>query len=262
MTLGTSWSSIEYGGKLKIAHYYMKHVFSNLLASPYLDYDNKTFNVLIVLSEFSHTYEGEIIITIHPYDSFEENLREFFNFTIERHSSQLVYTVPISELEERSKCKFNSTYSCVIKVYYNPLNDPDNDNGDYQENFFLMNNQLANVENLKTPTIEFKVNKLISKDNIFLIELNSTNVALFVYLDFETTEFMGKFSDNGFIMTEPIRIVTFTPKDNQLIDIEFFKKQLRVHSLMNIYKSAGSAIHSTKYTFIVCFFIFYMIELS
>jgi beta-mannosidase len=150
---GVSWSSIEYGGKLKMSHYYMKDIFSNLLASPYIDHSNESFNVLLVFSEYPQKYDGEFTITVHSYDSFDLKYRETVKFSIEPHRSVLAYSEPISSFEKKSNCKFNDPKSCIIKIYYKPLDQVKSD--EINENFFLMNHYIKDVVNLKIPTIKY-----------------------------------------------------------------------------------------------------------
>ena len=62
-------------------------------------------------------------------------------------------------------------------------------------------------------------------------------MALFVWLDIETTEFVGRFSDNAFHMTEAEKVLSLKTKTD--VNVEEVKKYLTVKSLMNIYEKAA-----------------------
>lgn len=65
-------------------------------------------------------------------------------------------------------------------------------------------------------------------DNTLKITLGTSHFALFVWLDALT--FTGRFSENGFIMTDTTREVTYTSR-KPVDDVSSFYKNLKVYCL-------------------------------
>ena len=65
----------------------------------------------------------------------------------------------------------------------------------------------------------------------FNITLQTSAIAPFVWLD--AYHVMGRFSDNGFLMVHPQKVVTFYAWEG--VNTDSLKNALSVKSLMNIY---------------------------
>jgi beta-mannosidase len=65
----------------------------------------------------------------------------------------------------------------------------------------------------------------------FNVTLTTSAIAPFVWLDAD--QVMGRFSDNGFLMVHPQKVVTFYSWDG--VTVDNLKAALSVKTLMNIY---------------------------
>lgn len=72
----------------------------------------------------------------------------------------------------------------------------------------------------------------LNQDGTFTVQLSSTSIALFVWLDTGLIE--GRFSDNGFLMTEPSRDLVFYPWQN--VSVVDLKTNLTAMSLADVYQ--------------------------
>ena len=87
--------------------------------------------------------------------------------------------------------------------------------------------KLYGIFNLLQVTNIRKINKMT-----FTFDLQTDNIAPFVWM--EVLNLQGHFSDNGFILVEPIKTVYFHAWDNWC-SVDYLQKNLKVQSLMDIY---------------------------
>lgn len=207
----------------------MKKIFAHLLVSPYLNHDAKTFNIRLI-SDYAEKVDGKLRLKVHSYDSFESKYTKDIDFSVDADKSAEPYSISFNDLERETGCKFNATQSCLITIENVPGRT------DIPDNFFFMNLRLADVTNLKAPKLN--IESVVAKEkDLFEIKISSDAVALFVWLDIETTEFVGRFSDNAFHMTEAEKVISL--KTKTAVNLEEVKKYLTVKSLMNIYEKAA-----------------------
>jgi hypothetical protein len=207
----------------------MKNIFAHLLVSPYLNHADKTFNIRLI-SDYAERVDGKLHLKVHSYDSLESKYTQEIPFSVDADKSAEPFSILLSDLERDSGCKFNATKSCLITIENVPGRT------DIPANFFFMNLRLADVENLKTPAL--KIESVVAKEkDLFEIKISTDAVALFVWLDIETTDFVGRFSDNAFHMTEAEKVVLYKTKTSN-VNVEEVKKYLTVKSLKNIYEKA------------------------
>jgi beta-mannosidase len=224
-----SWSTIEYGGKHKISHYYVKNAFSQVLISPFVNDETKTFDILVI-SEHPEPLSSVVNLKVQSYDSFEIKFNQTLEYSLFTQGYELILSKELREFERLTDCQFNATKSCLVTIEY--LNEAMSDGN--SPNFFFMNKKLAEVTNLKTPTLKIESIKSLN-DSHFEIILSSDAIALFVWLDLNINNFFGKFSDNGFHMTSPNKKIIFmTPSK---VTADYLRENLKVISLMNIYDS-------------------------
>lgn len=70
-----------------------------------------------------------------------------------------------------------------------------------------------------------------------MVGLETDVVALFVYLDMNTNDFYGVFSDNGFHMTEAEQTVTYKTESSWKVCADDIVRNLIVKSLADVYIS-------------------------
>jgi beta-mannosidase len=229
-----TWATIEYvsspsnnfyGGKWKMAHYYIKRAYAQLLLSASI---NQPYISIYAISDLQTNYSSNFNIRLFSYDSLIPLYDENFKFSIESLSSKPVLAISFEELKSLSNCTIDSNTSCIILL---ESNDPQ-----IQSNFLFLNNRLADLTNLNTPLLSItNIILLNSTTRLFQIQIKTDTPALFVWLDLETSKFTGTFSDNGFHMFQNTKTITYQT-DNMLVNLDDIKKYLSVKSLMNIYE--------------------------
>ena len=64
---GASWSSLEFGGKWKLSHYFAKDMFSPVLVSPVKTVSKSTYTVDVFIINDSHTTFRNVKIVTSVY---------------------------------------------------------------------------------------------------------------------------------------------------------------------------------------------------
>ncbi|XP_071101412.1 beta-mannosidase-like [Haliotis cracherodii] len=252
-----TWAGIDYTGKWKMLHYYARKFFAPVLISPFTD-DN-SLNIYMVVDEIPLTEvkdtktgmnvftpatsfisllqsnfpreeavhlmtktaeatTGVLYIQMYQWDSFTP-LRTW-NVTYKlKKSSQSVFKQDIDTLVSATGCPGRS--SCFLFMY---LNDPASG-----INAYLPLTYYNSVTGLAKAQVMVTDVTMMSNTE-FEVTVGSNRIAPFVWLD--AIGIPGRFSDNGFLMMAPSRIVIFTSWDP--VDLETVKRSLKTKSLMDI----------------------------
>ena len=245
-----TWSSIEYvssikynlyGYKWKMSHYFIKNAYSKILISPVINSQTNTLDIYAISDHADKMVDSSFNMKIFSYDSFTPKLNEKINFKIDPLKSKIVQSISLNEIEQKTKCKINtSDSSCMILL---DSDDASIQNGN--KNFLFMNNRLTDVKTIKTPKLSIIDVKKLDK-GLFEIEIKSDVIALFVWLDISENKFFGVFSDNGFHMTSDNQKVTYQT-DNLSIEVDDIKKYISITSLANAFQDTPKPfINSTS----------------
>ncbi|XP_046568092.1 beta-mannosidase-like [Haliotis rubra] len=242
-----SWASIDYKGKWKMLHYFVRKFFGPVLISPYMD--GNLLNIYMVVddvfltantgmnvfspatnrplsSNFSNhgkttavATSGTLFIQMYRWDSFTP--LKTWNVTYKAtQSSQSVFKQDIYPLITASGCP-DRPY-CFVYMYLNDLTSG--------INAYLPLTYYNNVIGLtKAKVVVTGVTKMSNTE--FEVTVGSNGIAPFVWLD--AVGISGRFSDNGFLMMTPSRTVTFTSWEP--VDQDTFKRSLKSKSLMDVY---------------------------
>jgi len=230
-TFGDNWqapskSSIEYGLKWKMSHYYAQHMYEPIypiaVLNPYLANvtDGNATISLYVINEYFNGTQGQLYCSIRTLDSFNPRFSFSYNVSLNSPGTQHLATLPYATLMRDSECTTNNR--CIIHCSYS---------GSQQEvgqTLFLT--RPRNYQ-LYQPNLRIQNIQQVSATD-FDITLNATQPALFVWLDVPAN-ISGYFSRNGFHMFEPTRTVTFhswTPITN-FNDVNF---DVRLTSLFDV----------------------------
>ncbi|XP_071100815.1 beta-mannosidase-like [Haliotis cracherodii] len=250
-----TWASIDYTGKWKMLHYYARKFFAPVLISPFID--GNFLNIYMVVDEIplsevkdtktgmnvftpatsllqssfpnheavhlmkktTEATVGTLFIEIYRWDNFTPLMTYTYAYNVTR-SSQSVWRYDIDDLLMTCACPGRS--SCFFYVY---LNDPSGG-----INTYLPLTHYNNVTGLAKAQIMITGVTMMS-DTEFKVAIESDHIAPFVWLD--AVGISGRFSDNGFLMIEPFRTVTFTSWDP--VDLETLSRSLISKSLMDLY---------------------------
>ena len=195
----TSWSGIDYYGRWKALHYYVKRFYQNILISPVINNDRLEVHVVS-----DSTSDISVKMELSLFD-FEGNELNSINkkATISALESKMHYSCKIDEILRGNDPRQVFLY-CELKMdekvlSTNPL-------------FFDLP---KNIE-FPAPKIERKIQKI---ENGFEIKLLSDKLARNVGLIYEKED--GFFSDNYFDLL-PGRVKTITWESDKMVDKEEF----------------------------------------
>ena len=221
-----TWSSIEFGGKWKMLHYYAKKMFQNLLVSPY-ENDGQLM-VSIVRDDLSGTLEFDLFVKLFKWSSFDPVKTVSIKVSTNQSTSNLVYQQKISDLLNMTKCK--SRNECMIQVEISNLKL-----NLYADNFLFLE-PLKNAVGLTKPNLKIlEITKVAKPHNSFLkIKLQADHIAPFVWFDLKfNSKITGTFSENGFLMLNNTKLIQFTPDHNNLT-VKDLIADLTVKSLTDV----------------------------
>lgn len=207
-----SWSSIDYFGRWKALHYYAKKFYAPILLSAIDEKDQVTFNVSNeTLEEQKVTVEwtlrrntGEII---------EEDCYEA---VVPKLTALHTKTVSFTQYLQEPKASFDLFLEYRLIV----------DGEERTCNTLLFTK--AKYFNFLDPYIDYTVEE---KEESFILRLTAENFAKYVELDSDAFDFVA--SDNYFDLVKgQERIIEVMKKDiSKVIDLETFKKRIKVKSL-------------------------------
>ncbi len=228
-----TWSSIEFisnefirAGKWKMSHYYIKKAYTDFLLSPFI---NDTKIDIFAANDYDSKIETTAFIKIFSYDSMVPKYEKKIELEAAPAMSMPVISIDLQEIEKLSDCAISSNESCMLIVEWT---DPVKKLQD--SNFLFFQNRLADVTNLRKSNLKI-VNFTQESKDLFTIELETDQVALFVWLDIESSRFYGTFSDNGFHMTDSSRVQINYKLESKNVSLEEIKQNLSVKTLANIY---------------------------
>lgn len=205
---GSSWSSIEYGGKWKMSHYALKRFYSPVSIAAVPNPDNREMLDIWAINDtpFQANYIIEIA-TIGFDGSVNECKTE--NVSLQSGTSIRVNSIPVSSFN-RSK-----------EFLRLRMKDDSGKIAAYNEWFFdeLKNCPLENPE----------VKAIASQDNgIWSVTLHCNKPAFYVWVN--ARGIPGEFSDNAFTLYPgESHIITFTPKSGS--NFSDFVKSLSVKDI-------------------------------
>lgn len=190
-----SWSSIEFGGKWKMLHYFAQSFFAPLF--PIGFEDNNTMFVYAV-SDLSHDLELKAVVTVFSWADLDPvcSLKSELQL-VPGGSSVPVFKQPI--LDVLTGCGRCTRLTCLLTFH---LEDKDGNQRGATNHHYLSSPKDA--QGLQKPNISVKVQE---GQGDFIFTLHSNAVAPFVWLD--VGDLPGRFSNNGFLMVSRNKTVSF-----------------------------------------------------
>ncbi|CAH0400553.1 unnamed protein product [Chilo suppressalis] len=198
-----SWSSIEYGGKWKMLHYFARSFFAPVLVSPRL-LESGDVDVYLINDRFVPIINATIIVDV-------------FNFTSLTPASTQTYKAYVPALSSRKqdfsiKLWNQQTDEIFLKF---TLQAPGVKTSPHN---YVFPKPLKTVKGLSQPDIQITVSKqtqtVTNNKHKYTVRIHVNRVVLFLWLEAE--DIRGKFQDNGFIVTTPSLRVTFISSDDLL----------------------------------------------
>ncbi|KAM6361433.1 beta-mannosidase isoform 4-T14 [Alca torda] len=212
-----SWASLEYGGKWKLLHYFAQNFFAPLLP---VAYEDKGVLYIYGVSDLHVDHKLTLRVVVHAWSSLEPVCTLAKDgVTVKAQSAVPIYKESINDLLER--CRNCTRKSCVITfclVGEGGLQSPTN-------HHFL--SSLKDAVGLQKSHLSASVSQ---QDDVYIFALQTTAIAPFVSLDVGSIK--GRFSDNGFLMTEKKKVVVFYPWEPT--SVEELEKSLTLTSLVDV----------------------------
>ncbi|XP_019594485.2 beta-mannosidase isoform X2 [Rhinolophus sinicus] len=213
-----SWASLEYGGKWKMLHYFARHFFAPLLP---VGFENQSVFFIYGVSDLRSDCNVTLTVRVHTWHSLEPLCsRATKHFVMKAGEAVLLYQEPVPELLRR--CGNCTRQSCVVSFYLST------------DSKLLSSANYHFLSSLKEAVGLQKahITAIISQqEDTFVFDLETSAIAPFVWLDVGNVP--GRFSDNGFLMTEKTRTIFFYPwKPTSKSELE---QSFRVTSLTDIY---------------------------
>ena len=232
-----TWSSLERvtkcGGKWKMAHYHMKHAYASVILSfstETLENDNQ-FEIYAVSDLHDRGLNDTFALKVFAYESLTPLYAETLAYSVGPFVSKPIARFDIAALTD-GVCSFGANYSCLVVV------EPTADSLFDYANFLFLNDKFDTVSNMRVPQVRIisvaAASSASSDSGQFSIVIGADAVALFVWLDVETSTICGTFSDNGFHMTSSTRTLTYQT-DTTNVTVDDISRYLSVKSLLNIY---------------------------
>ncbi|KAJ7414411.1 beta-mannosidase-like [Pitangus sulphuratus] len=207
----------EYGGKWKLLHYFAQNFFAPLLP---VAYEDQGVLYIYGVSDLHVDQKLTLRVVVHTWSSLEP-VCTFAKegVIVKAQSAVTIYKESISDVLER--CRNCTRKSCVITfclVGEDGLQSPTN-------HFFL--SSLKDAVGLEKTQLSASVSK---QDDTYIFILQTTAIAPFVSLDVGSIK--GRFSDNGFLMTEKKKVVVFYPWEPT--SVEELENSLTLTSLSDV----------------------------
>lgn len=199
-------------------HYFARHFFSPLWP---VGFEDKGVFFVYGVSDLHSNRIVTLTVRVHRWSSLEPVCSHRTpDLVMRAGKSVLLYQEPVSEMLQR--CGHCTRQSCVVSFYLSTNSKPLS-----STNYHFLSSP-KEAEGLQKADITATISQ--HKDT-FVFDLATSAVAPFVWLDVGSVP--GRFSDNGFLMTEKTHTVFFYPwRPTSKSELE---QSLHVTSLADIY---------------------------
>ncbi|VTJ70567.1 Hypothetical predicted protein [Marmota monax] len=213
-----SWSSLEYGGKWKMLHYFARNFFAPLLP---IGFEDQGIFYVYGVSDLHSDSKVQLTVRIHAWNSLTPLYFTVTKpFVLKAGKAVSIYEQPVNTLLKT--CGNCTRQNCVVSFYLST------DRKRVSPTNYHFLSSLKNAQGLLKPQITASISQ---QGDTFVFALETSAIAPFVWLDVGSIP--GRFSDNGFFMTKKTRTVLFYPwKPTTKYKLE---QSFHVTSLADIY---------------------------
>ncbi|XP_035024584.2 beta-mannosidase [Hippoglossus stenolepis] len=213
-----SWSSIEFGGKWKMLHYFAQSFFAPVLPVGFEDADTL---FIYAVSDLSHDLKLRAVVTVFSWARPDPVCTlKSDPLLVPGGSAVAVFKQPVAAL--LAGCGRCTRTTCLLTFH---LEDGSGRQGPSNHHFLC---SPKDAEGLQRPNITAKVQEA---ESALVITLHSSSVAPFVWLD--VGNIPGRFSSNGFLMASGNMSVTFDAW--RPTSVAELSRSLTVTSLTDVY---------------------------
>uniref|UniRef100_H2ZTG9 Uncharacterized protein n=2 Tax=Latimeria chalumnae TaxID=7897 RepID=H2ZTG9_LATCH len=207
-----------YGGKWKMLHYFAQKFFAPLLP---VGFEHQETFYIYGVSDLHMDFQLVLMVKVYQWSTMEPVcIQVTEDLTIKSGSAAPIYKETIGDLLKR--CRNCTRQSCLISFYFEAQGQQ------YGPANYHFLSSLKDAVGLKKPWLTAAVNQ---QGKVYTIILQTTAIAPYIWLD--VGDISGRFDDNGFLMVEETKVVTFYPW--KPTSVSALKKSLHVHSLLDIY---------------------------
>ncbi|XP_029315758.1 beta-mannosidase [Cottoperca gobio] len=189
-----SWSSIEFGGKWKMLHYFAQNFFAAVLPVGFED-DGTLF--IYAVSDLSHDLKLRAVVSVFSWSDLDPVCTlKSDPLLIPGGSAAAIFKQPVATL--LAGCGRCTRLTCLLAFH---LEDGSGQQGPSNHHFLC---SPKDAQGLQRPNITASVQEDASG---FTVSLHSAAVSAFVWLD--VGNIPGRFSANAFLMLSTNRTVRF-----------------------------------------------------
>ncbi|KAG5848420.1 hypothetical protein ANANG_G00098270 [Anguilla anguilla] len=216
---GPSWSSIEFGGKWKMLHYFARDFFAPVLPVGFLD---QGLLLIYAVSDLTSDLTLRVVVTVYQWSSLKPVCTLASEAALVSGGSALpLFKQSVAAL--LAGCGNCTALTCVLTFH---LEDSEGQRGP-TNHLFLSSPREA--QGLQMPNITTSIRQ---DGGTYEVTLRTSAVAPFLWLD--VGDIPGRFDTNGFLMATESRTVRFYPwgptSASQL------SRALQVTSLRGVYR--------------------------
>nr|XP_061798611.1 beta-mannosidase-like [Nerophis lumbriciformis] len=216
---GPSWSSIEFGGKWKMLHYFAVDFFADVLPVAFED-DGEL--LIYAISDLSQDLKLNVVVSVYKWSDLDPIcMLRSKSAAVPGGSAVPVFKRSIAVL--LVGCGNCSRLSCLLAFH---LEDENGARHGPVNHHFLCSPKDA--VGLRPPNITAKVRE---NETELLVDVESQAIAPFVWLDVGDVE--GRFGSNGFLMLSRKKTVAFHARRNT--SVTQLSRALTVISLSDLY---------------------------
>ncbi|XP_057313763.1 beta-mannosidase-like [Hydractinia symbiolongicarpus] len=212
-----SWSSIEYGGRWKMLHYYAQQFFKPVSITGHVE--NGKLKVYRVTDHPSDALNLVLSVKVYKWDDFDVIWMKNADVVESEKASMLIFEDDVESLCNDLKCFVK------LQLRYQNKEDIISESDVFLSSFskLTLNDPNIKIVSLSQLTkLEYKIN------------LKCDYPAAFVWLE---TTVGGRFSNNGFIMAEQNTSVVFYGWKNSFVSVNTLASTIKVISLYDAYRS-------------------------
>uniref|UniRef100_A0A8C4NSR8 Beta-mannosidase n=1 Tax=Dicentrarchus labrax TaxID=13489 RepID=A0A8C4NSR8_DICLA len=215
-----SWSSIEFGGKWKMLHYFAQSFFAAVLPVGFED-DDTLF--IYAVSDLTETGSFVDQVTVYSWTDLDPVCTlKSDPLPVPGGSAAAIFKQPVAAL--LAGCGRCTRLTCLLTFH---LEDSSGQQGPTNHHFLC---SPKDAQGLQRPNIT--VRHIVQEDKTgYTVTLHSASVAPFVWLD--VGNIPGRFSSNGFLMASRNRTVSFTAW--RPTSVAELSRSLTVTSLRDVY---------------------------
>lgn len=223
-----SWASTEFGGKWKMLHYFVKKSFENTLIQAWEE--GGELRVAVMRDDHGAKEKAQVQIDVFDWSSLKPIHQQTIDIETNPFNVTLAFHQNIDQFIKAANCK--DRRNCFVEVTLKELSQIKSRNF----HFLSWPKDAVGLEkaNIKIKSVSGpKPDPNEPGDNIFEIELETDRLAPFVWIDFSLASgTSGRFSDNGFMMTE--NTVSLTLATKQSLTAQQVKATLVVKSIKDV----------------------------